>query len=179
MHGIWEQCETQMMIYRVLSQACRRRRLETSPVLTSILRMGANVSWWQINRGTPAWNWLPKCHICHIANQKVISQDTGGECDFVLFWLEVKTHMQIFIHLFTRASFSVYCSRKHLPCLHAGFSSNVLLIQWVACIHTQELCSTISLSSFGYWAAAVEQVVGKCFSKPHSNNVVFREIINI
>lgn len=94
----------QKMIYRLPSHACHRRRLESSLVLPSILWMGTGVSCLQINRRMPAWNWLLKCHICHKANQKVITQDTGGECHFVLFWLRVKRSMRIFIHQSLHAS---------------------------------------------------------------------------
>lgn len=158
------------MIYRLPSQTCHGGRLESSPAPPSILWMGTEVPCLQINRGTPAWNWLPKCHICHKAKQKVIVQDTGGGWDFVLLWLTVKTSMQISICPSIHASFR---------CPHAGLSSTLPLIQPVAYIHTQKLCSTISLSSVGYWAAALEQVVGKCFSKAHSQGPFFREVINI
>lgn len=103
----------QRMIYRLPPQTCHRRRLESSAVIPSILWMGTRVPCFQINRGTSAWNWLPNCHICHKA-KKVIAQDIGEGCDFVLFWLGVKRFMQISIHLSIRASFCLFFP-AHFP----------------------------------------------------------------
>lgn len=157
MRAVWDtgdDLKGALLVWR----ACHTGRLESSLVLTSILWMGASVSWWQINMGTPAWIWSPRCHICHKANQEVIGQDTGRKSVFFL-WRDPC------IHLSTHASFSICCCRKLLACLHADSSSTVFLIQWLAYIHTQELCSPIRLSS-----SATEQLhQGRwCFSKPSS-----------
>lgn len=87
---LWSLASPQRMIYKLLSEGCHRRRLESSLVPPSILWMGPGVPSLQINMGTPAWNWLPKCHICHKTNQKVILCGAEGEGDFgfVLPWSE-------------------------------------------------------------------------------------------
>ena len=86
----------QRMIYRPPSQSCHRRRLESSAVIPSILWMGTGVPCLLVNRETPAWNWLLKCHICHKA-KKVRAQYTEEGCDFLLFlpWSQ-KIHADLF-----------------------------------------------------------------------------------
>lgn len=133
----------QRMIYRPPSQSCHRRRLESSAVIPSILWMGTGVPCLLVNRETPAWNWLLKCHICHKA-KKVIAQDTEEGCDFLLFlpWSQ-KIHADLFPFIYP--CIFMFIPPGTFPPVHMlGFSSTLLLIHWVTYIHTQELCSTIS-----------------------------------
>lgn len=96
MRAVWDtgdDLKGALLVWR----ACHTGRLESSLVLTSILWMGASVSWWQINMGTPAWNWSPRCHICHKANQEVIGQDTGRKS--VFFCEETRASIYLLMHL--------------------------------------------------------------------------------
>lgn len=110
----------QKIIYRLLSQACHRRRLDSPPVLPWTPWMG----------GT---NLKLIAKVTYLsADQKVIAQDSRGECDFVLFWLGLESKdpgRSLSIYLFTPHLLNVYSSRKVLPCPHAGLIITLLLIQ--------------------------------------------------
>lgn len=148
------------MIYRPPSQTCHGGRLESSQVRPSILWMATRVPCLQINRRTPAWNWLPECHICHKANQKVIGPDSGRERMRFCFALALseKIHTDLYSSIYSCIFWMLILLPRSLtaPCfsfseLHI-FTPRSFAVQLVCVLSASE-----QLHSSRWWVSAFPQ----------------------